>query len=266
MRTTVVTGSAGGMGIAIRSYLEGRGEKVIGVDVRDAEVIADLSSVEGRAAMIDDIDKLCGGKLDGVVAGAGVCNDVPGDLITSVNYYGAVATLDRLRPMLENGESPRAVGISSNSIYMSPIIQKLLDLYKDSDEAAARDFSREWAAKDSQHENQVYATSKFAFAHWMRANAVKPEWIGRGITLNGIAPGVIATPMNSPEHLETVMALGDIYPVPARRPGTAEEIAAVVGFLLSEGASYVNGTLIDIDGGTEAAIRGSDSPSPMAVI
>ncbi len=266
MRTNVVTGSAGGMGIAIRNYLEGKGEKVIGVDVRDAEVIADLSTQEGRAAMIEDIASLCGGKLDGVVAGAGVCNNVPGELITSVNYYGAVATLDGLRPMLEKSDAPRAVGISSNSIYMSTILQKLLDLYSDSDEATAREFSKEWAAKDFEHENQVYATSKFALARWMRANAVTEEWMGRGITLNGIAPGVIATPMNSQENLDMVMSLGDTYPVPAGRPGTAEEIAAVVGFLLSEGASYVNGTLIDIDGGTEAAIRGNDTPSPLSMI
>lgn len=266
MRTNVVTGSAGGMGIAIRKYLEGKGEKVIGVDVRDAEVIADLSTEEGRVAMIDDIAKLCNGKLDGVVAGAGVCNNVPGELITSVNYYGAVATLDGLRPMLEKSKAPRAVGISSNSIYMSVILKTLLDLYKEGNEAAAREFSKEWAARDFEHENQVYATSKFAFANWMRANAVNEEWMGRGITLNGIAPGVIATPMNSQENLDMVMSLGDVYPVPAGRPGTAEEIAEVVGFLLSEGASYVNGTLIEIDGGTEAAIRGGDTPAPMAMV
>ncbi len=266
MRINVVTGSAGGMGKAIRSYLEDRGERVIGVDVRDAEVTADLSSAEGRDAMIDEIARLCEGKLDGVVAGAGVCNGVPGDLITSVNYFGAVATLEGLRPMLARSEAPRAVGISSNSMSVVPIIKDLLELYMTGDEAAARELAREHAARGDAQETEVYATSKFAFAYWMRAQAIKGEWMGSGITLNGIAPGVIDTPMNSKEHQQAVMALGDVYPVPAGRPGTAQEIAALVGFLLSEGASYVSGTIINIDGGTEAAVRGADSPPARVMI
>ena len=92
MRTTVVTGAAGGMGLAIRTHLEAKGERVIGVDIADTDVIADLSTEDGRAAMIEEVGRLCGGKLDGVVAGAGVANrpDIPGDLVTSVNYFGGV--------------------------------------------------------------------------------------------------------------------------------------------------------------------------------
>ncbi len=264
MRTNVVTGSAGGMGIAIRKYLEGFGEKVIGVDVRDAEVIADLSTKDGRAAMIEEVEKLSGGKLDGVVAGAGVANrgDIPGDLVTSVNYFGGVATLEGLRPMLAKSDAPRAVGIGSNSMNVVPVVQELLDLYAAGDEAAARELSNQFDREDS----AVYGTSKFAFARWIREHATKPEWIGDGINLNAIAPGVIATPMNTEEGLKAVMSLGDVYPVPAGRPGTAEEIAGLVGFLLSESASYLCGTVIFIDGGTEAAVRSGDSPAPIAIL
>ena len=53
MGTHVVTGAAGGIGSALRERLEGDGHTVIGVDVRDAEVIADLATVDGRAAMVD---------------------------------------------------------------------------------------------------------------------------------------------------------------------------------------------------------------------
>ncbi len=264
MRTTVVTGAAGGMGMAIRKYLEGNGERVIGVDVRDAEVIADLSSEEGRAAMIDEIGQLCGGKLDGVVAGAGVANraDIPGDLVTSVNYFGAVATLDGLRPMLAKGDAPRAVGIGSNSMSVVPVVQELLDLYLAGDEAAARELSNQFDRQDS----AVYGTSKYGFARWIREQATKPEWMGSGIALNAIAPGVIDTPMNTEEGLKAVLALGESYPVPAGRPGTADEIAGLVGFLLSERAGFCCGTVIFIDGGTEAAVRYGDSPAPIVFI
>ncbi len=264
MRTTVVTGAAGGMGSAIRRYLEAKGEKVIGVDVRDAEVVADLSTVEGRGAMIDEVGRLCGGKLDGVVAGAGVANraDMPGDLVTSVNYFGGVATLEGFRPMLAKGQAPRAVGIGSNSMNVVPIVQELLDLYLAGDEAAARALSNTFDRENS----AVYGTSKYGFARWIREHAVAPEWMGSGITLNAIAPGVIATPMNTEEGLKAVMALGDVYPVPAGRPGTADEIAGLVGYLLSESASYLCGTIIFIDGGTEAAVRYRNSPAPLAVI
>lgn len=264
MRTYVVTGAAGGMGMAIREHLEAKGEKVIGVDMRDAEVIADLSTEDGRGAMIDEIGQLCGGKLDGVVAGAGVANraDIPGDLVTSVNYFGAVATLDGLRPMLAKGNAPRAVGIGSNSMSIVPVIQKLLDLYAAGDEAAARELSNQFGREDA----GVYATSKFGFAQWVREQAIKPEWIGSGITLNAIAPGLIATPMNPEEAQAAVLALGDAYPIPAGRAGTPDEIAGLVGYLLSESAGYMCGAVIYIDGGTEPAVRRGDSPAPRAVV
>ena len=264
MRTTVVTGAAGGMGTAIRAYLEGNGEKVIGVDVADADVVADLSTAEGRDAMIEEIGQLCGGKLDGVVAGAGLANreDIPGDLVTSVNYFGGVATLDGLRPMLAKGDAPRAVGISSNSMSVVPVVQKLLDLYDAGDEAGARELSNQF----DNAQPAVYATSKFGFARWIREQTIKAEWIGSGNAFNAIAHGVIATPMNTEEGLKAVLALGDDYPVPAGRPGTADEIAGLVGFLLSERAGFCCGTVMFIDGGTEPALRRDDSPAPRAFV
>lgn len=264
MRTNVVTGAAGGMGKAIRKYLESKGEKVIGVDIRDAEVIADLSTKEGREAMIDEIGRLSGGKLDGVVAGAGLANraDIPGDLVSSVNYFGAVATLEGLRPLLAKSDAPRAVAISSNSMSIVPIIQKLVDLYASGDEAAARELSNQFPREDA----GVYATSKFGFAKWVREQAITPEWIGSGIALNAIAPGLIATPMNPEENLAAVLALGDVYPIPARRAGTADEIAGLVGYLMSDSGGFMCGSVIFIDGGTEAAVRHGDSPAPRAIV
>src|SRR5215204_1813027 len=101
------------MGAARRERREQEGQTVVGVDVRDAEVEADVSSPEGRAAMVDEVSAVADGVLDGVVAAAGVLGG-DGPTVVSVNHFGAVATLEGLRPLLERGSSPSAVAISSN--------------------------------------------------------------------------------------------------------------------------------------------------------
>ena len=71
MRVVVVTGSASGIGAAVRSRLAGDGCRVIGIDLRAADVTADLADPVGRARAIDAVGALAGGALDGVVACAG---------------------------------------------------------------------------------------------------------------------------------------------------------------------------------------------------
>ena len=55
MRTVVITGSASGMGAATKARLEAAGDKVIGIDIKDADVVADLGTPEGRQAAIDGV-------------------------------------------------------------------------------------------------------------------------------------------------------------------------------------------------------------------
>ena len=66
MGIAVVTGSASGIGAAVRARLEKNGDRVIGIDLRNAEIEVDLSTPEGRKRSIAQALEACGGSLDGV--------------------------------------------------------------------------------------------------------------------------------------------------------------------------------------------------------
>ena len=70
-RTYVVTGAASGIGAATTRYLRERGGRVIGCDLHDADVVANLTTPEGRAELVDGVTRLSGGRIDGIVANAG---------------------------------------------------------------------------------------------------------------------------------------------------------------------------------------------------
>jgi NAD(P)-dependent dehydrogenase (short-subunit alcohol dehydrogenase family) len=257
MGTIAFTGSAGGMGVATRARLQAEGHRVIGVDVRDAEVIADLSTPEGRRAMVEGVTAESGGVLDGLVAGAGIASSGTNEeLVVSIDYFGAVATLIGLRPLLAKGTDPSAVAISSNStstqagVPLDVVAACLAD-----DEQTARTA----AAKAPM---AGYPAAKMALAHWVRAQSVTPEWVGSGIRLNAIAPGLIDTPLIPMGGVDFVLSLGDQYPVPIRRAGTPDEIAGLLSYLLSPAAAFFIGSIIYMDGGTDALVRSHDWPTP----
>ena len=256
MGTVCVTGSAGGIGAAVRRALEGAGHAVVGVDLRDAEVTADLATLEGRAAMVAGVESAVrGGALDGFVAGAGV-QGAGARLVVGVNYFGAVATLEGLRPLLARSGDAAAVALSSNSATVLPTVDPAVVVACDAgDEPAAV------AAAERAGAFADYPSTKLALARWVRRQAPTAAWIGAGIRLNAVAPGPTATAMVDGLPVDP-LSVGDAYPVPIGRMATPEEQAAVIAFLLSPEASYVAGAVLPVDGGGEAAARGEDWPSP----
>jgi len=123
-RTYAVTGAASGIGAATAQRLREGGARVIACDLHDADVIADLTTADGRTALAEGVARLCGGRLDGVVANAG--GGMP-DVHLALNFFGAVATLEGLRPLLGQSLAPRAVATSSIACLRTPD-PKVLDM------------------------------------------------------------------------------------------------------------------------------------------
>lgn len=94
----------------------------------------------------------------------------------------------------------------------------------------------------------AYSASKTALLGLARSLA--REYGSRGITVNAVCPGYIETDMTSslPEKARERL----LSEIPTGRLGSLEEVAAAIGFLVSESASYVNGAVLAIDGGMTA--------------
>jgi NAD(P)-dependent dehydrogenase (short-subunit alcohol dehydrogenase family) len=96
----------------------------------------------------------------------------------------------------------------------------------------------------------------------VRLNATGPDWAGSGIRLNAIAPGMIDTPMVAGMRADAKAGpMLDMLPIPAGRPGRAEEIAAVVALLLSPDGAFFCGSVVFCDGGSDALLRTNDWPA-----
>ncbi len=250
MGTHVVTGAASGLGAAVTARLRARGERVVTVDLRDADVAADLGTVAGREDALGRALALVDGPLAGLVPCAGLGPQVPDHaLIASVNFFGAVAFLDGCLGALAAAASASAVAISSNSTTIDPTVNaELVAAFLSRDEDTARGLA---AAMPG---NTVYASSKVAIARDVRRRVV--EWGGRRVRINAVAPGPFRSPLLQ-QGLDdpTFGPLIEALPVPTGAIGTPDEVAAVVDFLLGPDASYVHGSIVFVDGGIDAQLR-----------
>lgn len=250
MRTYVVTGSASGIGAATSRILESAGHRVIGVDQHNAEIVADLSHAKGRAAMVASVRAVSNGRIDAVITCAGVSGGQhSADLVIRVNYFGVIATIEGLRPMLADGTDPRAAVVASIA---------LLNTTNGGPTALCLAGDEEGAIAACEGDGRIaYAAAKRAICRWVRFFATTAAWAGAGIALNAVAPGMIRTPMSeyylgTDEQRAAALSRG---PQPFGGIGTPEHIAEALVWLTSPQNGYVTGQILFVDGGYEAFAR-----------
>lgn len=250
MKVMVVTGAASGIGAAIKNALIESGVRVIVVDVHSADIVADLSTHEGREKAITGIHTMAPEGLDGFIACAGLGPNVkPYSLITQVNYFAARELTEAAAPLLEKKQGSIII-ISSNSASMGGLNEEYVGALMANDETTACQLANSLDGHNS------YAGSKLAITRWMRQQA--PLYAKKGVRINAVAPGIVQTALT--DKVMDDDALGDAMKdfsesVPLGRIGQPEDIANSVLFLLSEQASFIVGSVLFVDGGHDAMLR-----------
>jgi 3alpha(or 20beta)-hydroxysteroid dehydrogenase len=225
-KVVVVTGAAQGQGAVEAAALHREGATVVGVDVREpAETVdgiaydtLDVSSDTAWASFADGLRERHG-RVHGLVNNAAITDRTRLGEITrdgfsrvlAVNLIGPLLGIQALSPLMAEGGS--IVNVSS-------------------------------IAGLTGHFPAAYTASKWGLRGVSRTASM--ELGPRGIRVNTIFPGVIATPMVPTPEAITQAAMSGI---PLGRAGTPDDIAPLVVFLISDESSWISGAEIPIDGG-----------------
>ncbi len=249
MKTYAMTGGATGIGAAIKTSLREAGHSIIVVDIKDADIVADLSTHAGRDLAIKAVIEAAPEGLDGFISCAGLGSHIPDlSLIANVNYYGTIDLVKGLKDTLALKRGG-VVMISSNSAPMPTNTGFVDALLSDDRPKQAQEM-------ESMEGQTVYSATKQAVARWMRRNTA--EFAALGIRMNAVAPGYTETPMTAavksdPTYREAINQF--LASIPIQRAGVPEDMANAVNFLLSDAASFVCGSVIFVDGGHDAMLR-----------
>jgi NAD(P)-dependent dehydrogenase (short-subunit alcohol dehydrogenase family) len=240
-KVVVVTGAARGIGLAIARRFHAGGWRAALLDLDAAALAATARGLGGAALPIacdvavpaqvrDAIDQVAArfGRIDALVNNAGIAVFKPlletsyeeWTRVLGVNLTGPFLCAQACAPVMLKGGGGSIVNIGSISGVRASTLRV------------------------------AYGTSKAALAHLTKQQAV--ELGNVGIRVNGVAPGPVDTAMAKRVHSPAIRA--DYHDaIPLKRYGTEEEIAAAVWFLCSDEASYVNGQMLAVDGGFDAA-------------
>ncbi|MFJ9710449.1 SDR family oxidoreductase [Streptomyces sp. NPDC101234] len=268
----IVTGAGRGMGEACARRLADTVDVLLLVD-RDAAGVAavakDLNDAAGRAHAesfgvdITDREGLAGlagrvaelGTLRSVAHAAGISPTMADwRRIFEVDLIGTALLAEALRPLAVQGTAH--VYFSSMSPLLArvdnpdPAIGAILD------EPLREDFLdriRDAVGPEIEQSNLAYPWAKHGVARFARREAVRLGPVGARVC--SLAPGIIDTPQGRQEAAKQTSMQRMIDATPLGRTGRSEEIAEVVAFMLSDGASFLNGVDILVDGGVYAAVR-----------
>jgi meso-butanediol dehydrogenase/(S,S)-butanediol dehydrogenase/diacetyl reductase len=219
-RTAIVTGAAAGIGRATAERLVAAGWRVVGIDRTEAAVDG-VEVIVGDAAdpsVLESALERCGGRLDALVCSAGIPPSGPWD---SREHWDEVVGVDLDAPAEALRTSwPALIAGRGSAVLVGSVVGSV--------EGSLR--------------SPAYAAAKAGLEGLARSYAV----IGgpAGVRVNVVAPGAIATDFD-----ERLLPADERTDVPLGRMGTAEEIAAVIGFLVGQEASYVTGAVWTVDGG-----------------
>lgn len=254
-RTIVITGAGSGIGAALARLAVDAGDRVVGVDLKDADVTADLSTPAGRAAAVAAIAEETEGVVDGLVTCAGT--SVPGEAMVTVNFFGTTALVEGLQPLLQRSDAPRVALVGSISGTQPADAEVVAAMLADDEEAA---LAAARAAVEAGRAHELYPSSKSAIAQWARRTAVAPGWAEAGIAVNVVAPGVVLTPMSAglfdDPRMKAVMDRA--VPMPLHGYAEAVDVARVLRFLTDQSTTHVTGQVLYVDGGAEVTLRPAD--------
>ena len=256
-RTYVITGTASGIAAATSRILKSTGNKVIGIDIKGADIEADLSTKDGRLEAAKKAIELSGGSIDAVIACAGLAHPIAKTV--SVNYFGVTEFLNSLLPTLTKSSTPR-VAITSSMASLMPNSPELVGAMCADDEATAISIAQGLVDTGGGAEQLIYGSTKRAISRWVRRESIKAAWAGAGIPLNAVGPGIVKTPMVA-EMIATKEArdgLAAMVPMPLHGYMEPEAVAALLIWLTSVENTHTTGQTIYIDGGSDAALRGEN--------
>jgi len=235
-KTAIVTGGTRGLGRGMAEALVDAGAKVVifgtsesvhaaAKEIGATGLVVDLADAKARETGFAEAVKLLGGRLDVLVNAAGIqrrhkCEDFPLDDwadVLEVNLT-AVFALCQLagRVMLEQGKG-KIINIAS-----------LLSFFGGFTVPA-------------------YAASKGGVMQLTKA--LSNEWAGRGVNVNAIAPGYMATDMNTALLADAGRNAEITARIPAHRWGNGDDMKGPLLFLASAASDYVDGAIIPVDGG-----------------
>ena len=231
MKTALVTGGASGIGRAVAHRLRSDGHQV---------AIVDLTPTEEAPAFVADVTDRA--QVETAVAAV---HDSLGPITVLVNAAG----LERFKRFtnLSFEDWSRVVDVNLNGVFHT--IQAVLPDMVDAGWGRIVNIS-----SSSTHSGQpfmaAYVASKSAVNGLTKSLAL--EYGPHGITVNGVAPGFVDTPMlRSAEERQFLGGTIEehIERTPVRRVGRPEDIAAACSFLVSEDAGYITGQILGVNGG-----------------